>query len=53
MSKEANILGHLELLGQKVEDKVTGFRGVVTTISFDLYGCIQAVYFLPFAGEYL
>ena len=34
---------HLDLLGKKVTDKVTGFSGVVTTISFDLYGCIQAV----------
>lgn len=32
----------LELLGKKVEDKVTGFKGIVSSISFDLYGCIQA-----------
>ena len=35
--------GHLELLGLKVKDKVTGQKGVVTSISYDLYGCIQAV----------
>lgn len=34
---------HIELLGLKVEDKVTGYAGVVTSISFDLYGCIQAI----------
>lgn len=34
---------HLGLLGFKVEDTVTGLTGVVTSISFDLYGCIQAV----------
>ncbi len=34
---------HMKLLGMKVTDKVTGFRGVVTSISFDLYGCIQAI----------
>jgi hypothetical protein len=34
---------HLELLGLKVEDKVTGFRGVVASIGFDLYGCVQAI----------
>jgi hypothetical protein len=34
---------HLELLGLKVEDKVTGYRGVVASISFDLYGCVQAI----------
>ncbi len=34
---------HLELLGKKAEDKVTGFKGVVSLVSFDLYGCVQAV----------
>ena len=34
---------HLELLGHKATDKVTGFKGVITTLSFDLYGCIQVV----------
>lgn len=34
---------HLELLGFKAQDKVTGFHGVVTSISFELYGCVQAV----------
>ena len=34
---------HLELLGMKVTDKVTGEKGIVTSISFDLYGCVQAV----------
>ena len=33
---------HLALLGHQVEDKVTKFRGVVASIHFDLYGCIQA-----------
>lgn len=33
---------HFELLGFPVTDKVTGFKGVVTSICFDLYGCIQA-----------
>ena len=32
----------LELLGQKVKDSVTGYTGIVTSISHDLYGCIQA-----------
>lgn len=34
---------HFQLLGQKVSDRVTGFTGVVTSLSFDLYGCIQAI----------
>jgi hypothetical protein len=33
---------HLDLLGLKVKDKVSDFEGVVISISFDLYGCIQA-----------
>jgi hypothetical protein len=38
-----NLKQHLDLLGLRVEDRVTGFAGVVTSISFDLYGCIQAI----------
>jgi len=34
---------HLKLLGFKVRDIVSGMEGVVTSISFDLYGCVQAV----------
>lgn len=34
---------HIDLLGRKATDKVTGFNGIVTSISFDLYGCVQAV----------
>lgn len=33
----------LNYLGLIVEDKVTGIKGVVTSISFDLYGCVQAL----------
>lgn len=38
-----NIKKHMDLLGHRVEDKVTGYKGVVASISFDLYGCIQAI----------
>lgn len=38
-----NVHKHIDLLGRKVEDQVTGFKGVVVTVGFDLYGCIQAV----------
>lgn len=34
---------HLDLLGKTARDRVTGFSGVVASISFDLYGCVQAV----------
>lgn len=33
---------HLKLLGHKVRDAVSDFEGVVVSISFDLYGCVQA-----------
>lgn len=38
---------HMSLLGKVVIDKVTGCKGVVSTVSFDLYGCIQAVVVPP------
>lgn len=34
---------HLNLLGLLVKDRVTGYKGVVISVSFDLYGCIQAI----------
>jgi hypothetical protein len=34
---------HMKLLGHKVRDRVTRFEGVVSSISFDLYGCVQAI----------
>lgn len=40
--KMVNLKAHLDLLGKKVTDRVTGFAGVVTSLNFDLYGCIQA-----------
>jgi hypothetical protein len=33
---------HLNLLGHEVKDKVSDYKGVVISMSFDLYGCIQA-----------
>lgn len=34
---------YLDQLGREATDKVTGFNGIVTSIGFDLYGCIQAI----------
>ena len=34
---------HIEILGKSVTDKVTNFSGIATSVSFDLYGCIQVV----------
>ncbi|MCP4101722.1 MAG: hypothetical protein GY750_09900 [Lentisphaerae bacterium] len=32
---------HIELLGYKAKDKITGFKGVIDSVCFDLYGCVQ------------
>jgi hypothetical protein len=34
---------HINLLGLRCEDKITGLAGVVTSVCYDLYGCVQAV----------
>lgn len=34
---------HIDLLGHQCTDKVTRVNGVITSICFDLYGCIQAL----------
>jgi len=38
-----SITAHLNLLGMRVEDRVTKYKGVVVSVCFDLYGCIQAL----------
>lgn len=42
---------HINLLGLKASDKVTGFSGVITSVSFDLYGCIQLVVSPPVGSD--
>lgn len=34
---------HLEMLGLKVRDRVSGMEGIVTSVGFDLYGCVQVI----------
>ena len=34
---------HLQLLGNKVTDTITGYTGVVVSVSYDITGCIQAL----------
>lgn len=41
---------YMKYLGMKAKDKVTGFTGIVSTIAFDLYGCVQIV-ITPEAGK--
>lgn len=38
---ESAVQKYIELLGLPVKEKVTGVEGVVTSVSFDLYGCVQ------------
>ena len=42
---------HIGLLGYKVKDVVTGFSGVIGSVSFDLYGCIQVMVTPPLNKE--
>lgn len=46
----SKIAKHISKLGSKATDKVTGFSGTITSISFDLYGCIQYI-IMPSAKE--
>lgn len=40
---ESQIQNHIAKLGLRVKDRVTGVEGVVVSVSFDLYGCVQAI----------
>lgn len=40
-SQKSGAEAHLDLLGKTVKCRVSNFEGVVTSISFDLYGCVQ------------
>ncbi len=39
----SNIRQYIEVLGCAATDRVTGARGILTSVSFDLYGCLQYV----------
>lgn len=38
---------YVAILGYKCKDLVTGFTGVASSVSFDLYGCVQVVLSSP------
>jgi hypothetical protein len=38
-----NVEKHIDILGKKVRDKVSLITGVATSVSFDLFGCVQVV----------
>jgi hypothetical protein len=41
----------LYLLGRRATDRVTGFTGVISSVTFDLYGCVQAIVTPPVNAE--
>ena len=45
------MIENLELLGKKVRDKVTRCEGIVTSVGFDLYGCVQGLVNPGMAGD--
>ena len=42
-NKMIELKRYRDLLGLRVKDCVTNFEGIVASISFDLYGCVQAL----------
>lgn len=43
MTQRDPVRANLQWLGLKVREKVTGFAGTVTSVSFDLYGCTHGL----------
>lgn len=43
MATIKNLSAHVDLLGKTARDKVSGYQGVVVTVAFDLFGCVQAI----------
>lgn len=41
----------IDLLGLRATDKVTGFSGTVTSVGFDLFGCVQVIISPPVDKE--
>ena len=39
----ASVLSAVESLGYPCEDKITGFKGILASVHFDLYGCVQTM----------
>lgn len=48
---DRNLQQYFDLLGLKAKDKVTGFEGVISSVAFDLYGCVQFVLLPPVDKE--
>ncbi len=37
------IIETVNLLGYKAKDKITGLEGVIASVCFDLFGCVQVI----------
>lgn len=42
MEKDSILEAAVNLLGATAKDKISGITGVVSSVCFDLYGCVQA-----------
>lgn len=42
MTQATIVAKHLQILGLVMKDIVTGIEGMVDSVSFDTYGCVQA-----------
>lgn len=40
VDKSESVMHHITKLGMTGRDRITGFEGVIESVSFDLYGCI-------------
>ena len=41
----------INLLGKHGVDKITGYKGVISSVCFDLYGCVQLALTPPATAE--
>lgn len=41
MKTQSVIAASIDLVGTQGKDRVTGFEGMVSSVSFDAYGCVQ------------
>ena|ERR1035437_6233368 len=43
MASPVTIATYIMMLGLNVRDRVTGFKGMLSSVSFDVYGCVQGL----------
>jgi hypothetical protein len=40
-ARETVMQHYMDILGKRVRDRVSGFKGLAVSVAFDLYGCVQ------------